>query len=66
MKWLVDKMACCQVDEMTSFWDFKLTKWQVDGVTCSKNGKLLEFQVDKMASRLNDKLTKWQVVGIPS
>ncbi len=58
MKWLVDKMACCQngkltkcqVDEMTSFWDFKLTKWQVGGVTFSKNGKLLEFQVDKMTS----------------
>jgi hypothetical protein len=54
-----------QVDEMTSWWNGKLIKWQVDKMASTNaswsNCILIKLQVDKMASWHNGKLAKWQV-----
>ena len=43
----------CQVDEMSSWWNVKLTKCQVDEMSSWQNGQLTKCQVDEMASWWN-------------
>jgi hypothetical protein len=43
-----------KVDEMKYLWNYKLMKWQVDGLTSWWNEKLIKWKVDKMTSRQND------------
>jgi hypothetical protein len=44
----------CAVDEMASWRNGKLSKWQVDEMASWRNGKLMKWQVDEMASWQND------------
>ncbi len=74
MKWQVDQMTVdqmtswsngslmkWQVNEMVSWWNSKYMKSQVDEIASIWNGKLIKWKVDKMASWSNGKLLKWQV-----
>ncbi len=49
------------IDEMTSWWNGKLTKWHIDEMECWWNDKLTKWKVDKMAHWWNYKLMKWLV-----
>ncbi len=44
---------------MTSWWNDKLMKRQIDEMTSWQNGKLMKWQVDKMTSWQNHKMTIW-------
>ncbi len=48
---------------MDNFWDYLLTKWQVDEMASLLNGKSVKLGVDEIASWWNGKLMKLQVVA---
>jgi hypothetical protein len=61
MKWKVNEMIKCQVNQMASWWNAKLTNWQFDQIANWWNDKWTKLQFEEMASHWNDKLTKWHV-----
>ncbi len=51
---------------MTSLWNLRLTKWQVNQTARKQSDKLMKLQVNNMTNLWNGKLTKWQVYEMTS